>query len=1828
MEGGSTMGEEQRQNAERTLENLRTRLLDLTARNRLINFNPRQGSLRVVDELPDQLAETLLDDAEMIFAAVPEPTEEELLEAGYLGHDEVTGELKRLRPDPDASEWARHLGIETSYEMPLPATEDVPDKHADRVIQTLLYPYELEARLKILSQKAESAIQEMGANILYMAFGFLEWYESNTHARPRLAPLFLIPVRLQKGRLNPQTRTYEYRLAYSGEEIMANLSLREKLQADFAMALPDLDESTSPEVYFGEVQAMIEASRAPRWRVHRQIALALLNFSKLLMYLDLDPARWPEENGLLDHPVVRGFLEGYEREDEADVDIGCGEEYPIDEVPETHQRYPLINDADSSQHSALIDAIDGHNLVIEGPPGTGKSQTITNLIAAAMAQGKRVLFVAEKLAALEVVRSRLDAAGLGTFCLELHSHKSQKRKVLDEVQERLQKRGQYRRPAEIEADIARFEELKARLADHTRRINTPWKQTRLTLHEIFMAAARYREEAGIDPERLHPQDFDAAKYNPEQRRRQRDEVAVYRRLFQTVTAPLDDAASLDEHPWFGVGNGELQLFDQDQVAALLASWQAGLQALNDWRETAAQTLACAIDALPATLEGLRKLHAELQSIPPLVGDELLARLPELRGDHLLWVRNVQALFLDMQTNLAELSQEVGAEALAHLEQVEEWLAASGRLRELVAGDMDLGRLAEITGRLDALQQQLQALSEPMGWLAEQLGEAGTSHLEPTAKGLENFCTLLRLIAQLPASGWRQRDALFDEDELDELLPRLRVALEDLRSRQETLRALYLIDDLPAEDEIRQWHRVLSNGGLLGWLRADWRQARKHLRALAAQPGLKTRDLVAKLPALEAYAGALRRLEQAREYPWALGEHFQGLDTDLEQLETLRNWYREVRQTYGAGFGPQVALGEAILGLDESVARTVRGWVGQGMLSQLDECLEDLDSLKQQFAPGPGFEDADRPLTGEAGLLTTLTNRIRKEIQACGPLVHDDDLFLAQLVDRVERLAQLYRMQTTWERARQAISLFDELGLQPGPEADNEAALAALEHTLRLAEAIEQDLRNPLLRELLYAHPDAATFDTLARLDGELATSLENEQTASEAFAQRVELDRAAWIQRCGDALGGLTERNRRALDHLPLLDGWLQYLRQRVRLAALGLAPVSEAAEQGQVPAEKIESAWLAGVYDHLAREILAEEPALERFSGRGQEALQDQFRQYDERLKQLQCERIAWQIDQAEIPGGVRGARVGEYTERVLLEHECTKKKRHIPIRQLLRRAGNALLALKPCFMMGPMSVAQYLAPGQLQFDLVVMDEASQIKPQDALGAIARGGQLVVVGDPRQLPPTSFFDRIVDDSEEDPSALEESESILDATLPMFPVRRLRWHYRSRHESLIAFSNRFFYDDDLVLFPSPFSDSPDYGIRYTRLHRGCFVNRRNLEEARVIAEAVREHFRHHPEETLGVVAMSAEQRLQLERAIETLTKEDSAFEQALESDAQRRESLFVKNLENVQGDERDVIFISMTYGPKEPGGKVMQRFGPINSDVGWRRLNVLFTRSRKRMQVFSSMGSDDIVAGPTARRGVQALRDFLAYCETGLLHRSARPGQRPPDSDFEVAVMNALRQEGFDCVPQVGVAGFFIDIAVVDPGNPGRYLMGIECDGATYHSAKSTRDRDRLRQAVLERLGWRIRRIWSTDWFRNPRGELAPIIRELHQLKTEAPPAKPAESERIETLTEQIEAQEQAIESLVFGQSEDLTARLQRLDQEVIRPAHPDTPEHRRLLRPAMLEALVEFMPTSQAEFLERVPGYLREATDPTEGRYLERVFEIINAAMVEGGETAGQPAH
>jgi len=373
------------------------------------------------------------------------------------------------------------------------------------------------------------------------------------------------------------------------------------------------------------------------------------------------------------------------------------------------------------------------------------------------------------------------------------------------------------------------------------------------------------------------------------------------------------------------------------------------------------------------------------------------------------------------------------------------------------------------------------------------------------------------------------------------------------------------------------------------------------------------------------------------------------------------------------------------------------------------------------------------------------------------------------------------------------------------------------------------------------------------------------------------------------------------------------------------------------------------------------------------------------------------------------------------------------------------------------------------------------------------RGKQVVVVGDTRQMPPTDFFSRDVDLDDED-AATADIESILS----MFKAagsqeRYLRWHYRSRHESLIAVSNVEFYDSKLVVFPSAGQHPHASGVGFDYLPDALYDRgrtRTNKGEAKAVAQAVMQHAIRTPELSLGVAAFSVAQRDLIQVEIELLCRQMPEAEAFFT--AQGSEPFFVKNLENIQGDERDMIFISIGYGRNE-SGRIAREFGPLNREGGHRRLNVLITRAKLAMRVFCNFRADELELDAGASLGVRALKNFLKYAETGELEVARETG-KPADSPFELEVIEALRERNYEVEPQVGTAGYFIDIAVKDPEYPGRYVLAIECDGAAYHSSRSARDRDRLRQGVLEGLGWNFHRIWSTDWFRNPQQEIARAV--------------------------------------------------------------------------------------------------------------------------------------
>ncbi|HIF9403571.1 TPA: DUF4011 domain-containing protein [Photobacterium damselae] len=537
-------------------EGMRQRLLDTSGgRSRLLNLDQNGRSfVRIVDELPDQLMKLLMSERAMNVAPVPEPTSAQLVEHGFLRWDDELEKFIELKKQPDAKQWAGILGIHNSFELPRDSEHVDDNRHTDLELQSLLFEAELNSCLKKLSTDARTAIDETGNNILFLCLGFLEWVEQNEGGRKRLAPLYMVPVSITK---HFQNGLAIYRLQYTGEDIIPNLVLREKLQQDFGLTLPEITEPDSddklltPEKYFKEVSALLARKSNDKtvglWQVRRFGTLATLSLGKLLMYKDLDPRKWPEgEGNILQHEVFRRFFQDESRQVEFRGEV---KSYVLDEVENVHQSFPMIEDADSSQMSALIDVMKGKNLVIEGPPGTGKSQTITNILAAAMAQGKSVLFVAEKQAALEVVKRRMDKAGLGDFCLDLHSEGAKKRLVLDDFNQRIANSPSFKySTAEYERQVERYERAREKLQSYVQMINAEWKHTGLTIHEILMAATRYSSEcSNLKFQDVAPDDLTGNTFNRVILDEKIEQLTQFYDYLQRVTQQLDDSDNWCSH---------------------------------------------------------------------------------------------------------------------------------------------------------------------------------------------------------------------------------------------------------------------------------------------------------------------------------------------------------------------------------------------------------------------------------------------------------------------------------------------------------------------------------------------------------------------------------------------------------------------------------------------------------------------------------------------------------------------------------------------------------------------------------------------------------------------------------------------------------------------------------------------------------------------------------------------------------------------------------------------------------------------------------------------------------------------------------------------------------------------------------------------------------------------------------------------------------------------------------------------------------------------------------------------------------------------------------
>lgn len=1357
---------------ERKLETARRRLLDISARNRLLNFRAAQRAENAESPDPKDAADAEThtrrrSDRRSLRLLAPDG--EQLYR--LLVTDERTVEINAADEGDESSP-------ATATEPSLFDSESPPlaENHLHAAAQAALDEEQLRTRLLFLAREAESSLQEQGCNILFLAIGILEWLPTDAGAEPMMAPLILVPIEMVRRDVQQQ-----YKIRWFDDAPVVNPTLVELCRSNFRLELPELNtESATPiEDLLTELEARI--SKIQGWSIHRQVHLGLFSFTKLLMYLDLNPARWPVESNIKSHPLIQalcglGLSDGFAEHElisPADLD---------DRVPpqETFQ----VMDADSSQQVAILAAKRGTSMVIEGPPGTGKSQTITNIIAECLSAGKSVLFVAEKSAALEVVKRRLDKVGLGDFVLEMHSRKASKRQIMESLDRTL--RADYPQADPGTLDAEELKSVRHRLNGYVRDLHQKIAPLEQSLFGAMGRCAVLRS-ATEAPFALS----DAVSWNP-----QKYDLA------QEIIARLSSSAGRignpSLHPWRGTKLTELPLHVQQQLPDRLQRLQAAIQQASKRGEATAQ--------------------------------RLQTTAPACRKDAQQLIELVKAILAAPQLNPASIADPA-------------WNFVPSE----VATSINSGR------RSDALRAAL------------------SQRWQPTAENQD----------------W------------NEVLTR--------RTKQS-----------------RNWWRWLTPS----WYR-DTALIRRHL--LSGQ----------RVPQ-----------EQVLE--------------DLQQLTELRDCRSALQSTAARCaelFGPLWASHSTNWDALQSYSDAVVG-------------------LRRLILSGR---------TTAAGIAAVCDDASRIELK--------------QLA--LEFVAACNQM---------------------------------LSQRQELAELLLLDVE-----EFLGHDAEATSFDQWNLRLAECQTSLES-------------------------------------------LPEWIDFNRHRSSAAAQGLQPFLDWCF---VRGLTVEPSHWPNCFQRqflrlwLDRQIQAH-PGFREFSGDLLTGLIDRFRKADEDWLQLSRDRlvstVAARRPQQHLVAS-KNSKLG------ILQVELKKRRSLKPMRQLLSIAGDVVQSLKPCFMMSPISVAQYLEPGRLQFDVVIFDEASQVEPADAYGAVARGDQLILVGDEKQLPPTGFFTaaNTAQQEEDDPESVDTSdlESILDNGQIVLPVKtRLRWHYRSRHNSLIEFSNSEFYQGELRVFPSPHFERNELGLSLRYLPQAVYQRGKgqfNPAEAQAVAQEVMAHAKHSPGRSLGVGAFSMAQQRAIEDEIEELRREshDPVVEEFFASG--RDEPFFVKNLETIQGDERDVILLSIGYGPDE-NRRVMMNFGPLNRDGGWRRLNVLITRAREKCLVFTSLKADQMRLEPSSPRGVRALKDFLQFAEYGTLPTISQY-TNDHDSPFETDVCRAIRDAGWEVHAQVGCAGFAIDLAIVDPQAPGRYLLGIECDGATYHAAATARDRDRLRQAVLEGLGWKIYRIWSTDWF-------------------------------------------------------------------------------------------------------------------------------------------------
>jgi len=1359
------------------------KLLDLSLRNTLVSFRVTKNTIQIIAGKLAKLEDALAGGQEFQILAKPKDWENTPRDSKIYALDQQSSALDNL----------------------------VQSEFANKRLRTFLEEDEVTLRITNLYRQAKLSLEENGSNTLFLALGFLKWYESDVSEKERYAPLVLLPVEIIR-----KTAKKGYLIHLRDEDPQMNITLLEMLRQDFGLQISGLDPLPIDESGIDLKRVFNIMRRAvmakSRWDVEELAFIGLFSFSQFIMWNDIRN----RAEDLTKNKIVASLMSG-RLEWEPVSDFPAPESLDTTFTPVD---FAIPLSADSSQLSAICASGQGNSFVLHGPPGTGKSQTITNIIANALFQGKSVLFIAEKMAALSVVQKRLSAIGLGPFCLELHSNKAKKKDVLAQLQQ-VMELGKLQVPEEYEEKANRLHEL------------------RLQLNEVVEAVHRKRH-------------FGFSLY----------EALVRYEQYQNMPEQI--------------------IITAEQVTAL------STQTYTHWTD----------------------LVSELKTAGTACGG-----------------------------------------------------AYRNPLREFTISDYRQNTKQEIVQDLSPYQEALQAMQAAVSSLSAVLGFQPVRPVR-TYWQVRAFVELLKLLVEA------------------KIFPAKLIGCQDLPEFKTTV------------------DHVCTCG--------------------------QKRDALEK----------------------QLRQNFSESILSFDQETARQQW-----NLAAAGWFLPKYLGQ------NKVVKTLKMHASNPAQFKKEQVIPTLNLITEYKSMAKIVEESSPQFSELFGLLW-------KQGRADWDTL---TTVCAQAIKTRELLAEISRVTA-------------DCGSDPAEQQTLEIYLAKAAGDL-----FQFQMKN---QELL--HTAISEFEKLESLE--------------QSLSQKAGIDFATIHSTDDDWLDLMQNKARTWVQHLDSLRNWCTFLNVKAKVLEAGLASIVTAYEQGLVTTENLLPAFYRAVSLACATFVLDREACLSAFNGALFEEKIARYKQTCAEFEQLTRQELVARLS-AKIPSPY-----GNYansSEIGILQKAVRSNGRMLSIRRLFDQIPNLLRKICPCMLMSPISVAQYIDPQFPPFDLIIFDEASQLPTCEAVGAIARGKNLIVVGDPKQLPPTNFFN--TNRFDEDNYEKEDLESVLDDCLALsMPEEHLLWHYRSRHESLIAFSNRQYYDNKLFAFPSPNDLVSEVEYIPVTGHYDRGSSKQNKAEAQaVVAEIIRRW--QDPvlnKQSIGVVTFSSVQQ----NLIDDLLAEAIAANPELEEiNNQATEPIFIKNLENVQGDERDVILFSIGYGP-DSDGKITLNFGPLNRDGGWRRLNVAVSRARYKMMIFATLQPEHIDLTKTRSEGVAGLKAFLTFAQKGksaLPVKSADAGQE--NGALEKLIAQKLRLYGFEVHTHIGSSEYKIDIGIVHPLKKDEYILAILCDGQNYVNAKTARDRNILQESVLKSLGWNIYRLWILDWWENPGKELEKIQKAVEKaldekdLKKEVP---------------------------------------------------------------------------------------------------------------------------